>query len=122
VLPVAAHCREQKTWKNLFEKTRKEYGRIDILVNNAPPSPRHGNLTDMGLDMYDQVMNTNLRGCFILCQMAGQADDGPGRRVIVNISSWAALSRERGWVYTASARRGEYAFQGPGGSNWGLIT
>jgi len=91
VLPVAAHCREQKDLENLFEKAKKEYGRIDILVNNAATSPRMGNLTDMSLDIYDQIMNTNLRGCFLLCQMAAKMMMAQGGGTIINISSLGGI-------------------------------
>lgn len=91
-LPVAAHIRKPEDLKKLVERVREEYGRIDILVNNAATNPAMGLLVDMEENMYDQIMNTNLKGYLILSQAAARMMMDQGGGVIVNISSVGGIS------------------------------
>jgi NAD(P)-dependent dehydrogenase (short-subunit alcohol dehydrogenase family) len=49
------------------EKVVKEFGRIDILVNNAGIS-RHKPIEEMTLDLWNEVIDTNLKGVFLCCK------------------------------------------------------
>lgn len=86
-LAVAAHVRESKDLRNLVETIKKEFGRIDILVNNAATNPTMGPLVDMEEKLYDQIMNTNLKGYTLLSQLAAKLMISQGGGAIVNISS-----------------------------------
>lgn len=86
-LPVAAHVRKPEELKNMFEKVKEEFGRVDILVNNAATNPGMGFLVDIDEKMYDQIINTNLRGYVQLSQMVGKLMMEKGGGNIVNISS-----------------------------------
>jgi len=55
----------------LFEKTLKSFGQIDVVVNNAgimPLSP----ITKGDIDTFDKVIATNLRGTFLVLAQAAQ--------------------------------------------------
>jgi len=86
----------------LIESTVKEFGRIDILVNNAARSFLRP-LLDLREDGFDKIFDTNVKGNFLLSRAAAKVmmQNGGGR--IVNITSVAA---ERGGammgVYHAS--------------------
>ncbi len=95
-LPVAAHIRKTEDLVNLFEKTREEFGRIDILVNNAATNPGMGLLVDMDEKMYDQIMNTNLKGYTVLSQLVGKLMREQGGGNIINISSVGGVSPDKG--------------------------
>lgn len=95
-LPVAAHIRKTEDLRNLFEKVKEEFGRIDILVNNAATNPGLGMLVDMEEKMYDQIMNTNLKGYTILSQLVGKLMRDQGGGNIVNIASVGGISPDRG--------------------------
>lgn len=75
----------------MVEQVVQRYGTIDILVNNAGlPDARHA--TKMPVPLIDAVLDTNVRGPFILsCEVARRliAAKQPGR--IVNISSSSAF-------------------------------
>lgn len=86
-LAVAAHVRESQDLRNLVETIKNEFGRIDILVNNAATNPAMGPLVDMEEKMYDQIMNTNLKGYTLLSQLAAKLMISQGGGAIVNISS-----------------------------------
>jgi NAD(P)-dependent dehydrogenase (short-subunit alcohol dehydrogenase family) len=50
-----------------------QFGRIDLLVNNAGMAPRRRvDMLHIGQDSYDEVMQTNLRGPFFLTQRVAQ--------------------------------------------------
>lgn len=71
----------------LFAEALKEYGRIDILVNNAGIIRRHDAI-DFPESEWDEVMNTDLKTVFLMCQAAGRqflAQKGGGK--IINVAS-----------------------------------
>lgn len=86
-LAVTAHGRESEDIRNLVETIKNEFGRIDILVNNAATNPAMGPIVDMEEKMYDQIMNTNLKGYTLLSQLAAKLMINEGGGAIVNISS-----------------------------------
>jgi 3-oxoacyl-[acyl-carrier protein] reductase len=92
---------------NLVEGVLKQFGRLDVLVNNAGiTSPGRKDLLEATEASWDQVFNTNLKGPFFLSQLAarkmieqnraGQSNGGK----IINISSISA--------FTVSTDRGDY--------------
>ena len=91
----------------VVQHVRDEYGRIDLLVNNAGMAPRERNdILEASEESFAEVLDTNLRGPYFLTQaVAGMmANAGTGRIVfITSISS-----------YTASTNRGEYCISKAG--------
>jgi len=86
-LVVPTHIREVESLRRLTETVKNEFGRIDILVNNAATNPGMGPLVDQSEKMYDQIMNTNLKGYTILSQLVGRMMVEQGGGNIVNVSS-----------------------------------
>lgn len=73
--------------KKLIETAVKEFGRLDIMVNNAGIETR-SSVLDTTEEQYDQVLAVNLKGAFFGTQLAARqmiAQGGGGR--IINISS-----------------------------------
>jgi len=103
-LPVAAHNRKPDELGQLMERVKVEFGRLDILVNNAATNPVFGPLIDVEERAFDVIMDTNLKGYFLLSQMAAKmmiTQGGEGQ--IINISSIGGSSPERGLgVYSIS--------------------
>ena len=64
----------------------KTFGRIDILVNDAGVS-RHKPLEEMTLEIFEEVIKTNLTGTFICCRAVAPIMKKQGRGKIVNIAS-----------------------------------
>jgi NAD(P)-dependent dehydrogenase (short-subunit alcohol dehydrogenase family) len=71
----------------LRERVMAEFGRVDLLVNNAAVNYR-ARLAEVPIARWDQMMNVNLRGAF-LCARAFLAHMRPGSSII-NVSSGAA--------------------------------
>jgi NAD(P)-dependent dehydrogenase (short-subunit alcohol dehydrogenase family) len=86
-LPVVAHCAKKDEIQNLVEKTMKEFGRINILVNNAGTNPYFGNLIDAEEWAWDATFNLNLRGYFLLSQAVAKIMIKQGGGCIINTAS-----------------------------------
>lgn len=70
----------------LFEHIDQEFGQIDILINNAGMNIRKL-LVDIEEDDWDCVLNTNLKGIFLVGQQAAKRMIEQKNGRIVNISS-----------------------------------
>ncbi|MEY2756610.1 MAG: hypothetical protein RIR33_388 [Pseudomonadota bacterium] len=88
-----AHSTHMARWAEidaLVEAAYAEFGRVDVLVNNAgmsPPMPSH----QVSEQLFDSVVGLNFKGPFRLAsQIAHRMNQGDGG-VIINVSSNAAL-------------------------------
>ena len=75
----------------VIEKTIEEFGRIDVLVNNAGTikrSPAH----EFSDEDWNEVINVNLNGVFKFCREAGKHMLKQGSGKIINIASLLSFS------------------------------
>lgn len=89
-----------------FADAIKQFGRIDIVVNNAGIASS-GNALDIDPKHWDDVMATNLKGAWLVAQQAGRSMsvDGKGGSLI-NIASILGLRVMGGVAPYASAKAG----------------
>jgi NAD(P)-dependent dehydrogenase (short-subunit alcohol dehydrogenase family) len=59
-----AHC------KTIIPKAVEEFGRVDVLVNNAAFQMSHDSLDEVSDDEWDHTLATNLTAMFVLCRDA----------------------------------------------------
>lgn len=87
----------------------EEFGPIDILVNNAGIT-RDGTMVNMTYQDWQEVMDTNLGGCFNMAKavFATMRSRGFGR--IVNIGSVNGQAGQYGQVNYAAAKSGIHGF------------
>jgi NAD(P)-dependent dehydrogenase (short-subunit alcohol dehydrogenase family) len=73
----------------LIERTRREFGRLDILDNNAALQglQEDRDVASMNVDLWDRVMSVNARGTMLMCKHAVPAMIANGGGTIINISS-----------------------------------
>ncbi len=114
VIYIRGSLGDSSARENLLKEAGKT-GRIDLLVNNASMAPRvRADILEMSSQSFDEVLNVNLRGSFMLTQsvanmMIKQDNDALNSRpVIINISSVSAD--------TVSTNRAEYCISKAGTS------
>jgi NAD(P)-dependent dehydrogenase (short-subunit alcohol dehydrogenase family) len=104
-LAIAADVKDPASVAALFERIAAEFGRLDLLFNNAgtgaPPTP----LEDLSVERWRSVIDTNLTGMFLCIQGAFRLmkqQDPRGGRIINNGSISASVPRPNMIAYTAS--------------------
>jgi 3-oxoacyl-[acyl-carrier protein] reductase len=105
VLAVTSDASRREDADALIEATRERFGRIDVLVNNAGIT-RDQLLVRMKDDDWDRVMETNLRGVFLLTRAAGKAMMRQRSGRIINMASTAGAMGNAGQVNYSAAKAG----------------
>jgi len=84
---IAAHQGESAALKALIADIDSQFGRLDILVNNAATNPYFGHISDTDMSMVDKTMQVNIKGYFELAALASKLMKRGGGGAIVNIAS-----------------------------------
>ena len=105
-LPVVSNAADPDAVDELVERTLQEFGRVDIVVNNASAAVGADRVPviDMPIEEWRRVIDVNLNGTFYMSRAFGRriVDGGEGGS-IVNISSIAAkVVTAKQAAYTAS--------------------
>lgn len=85
-IAIQSDVTEASSISSLVEQVNKKYGRIDVLVNNAGVAFR-ASAEAMPIDKFNQVMQVNVTGTLIPCQIFGQYFMQQGHGKIINTSS-----------------------------------
>jgi len=101
-LPLAAHMGRMEDIGNMVNKAKQEFGRIDILVNNAATNPTMDPAIDVSERAWDSIMNLNVKGLFFLSQAVARVMREHGGGCIINISSAAGVTPDILPVYSVS--------------------
>ena len=104
-LVVPTDVTKAESVRGLFDETRRTFGRLDILFNNAGISAPGALLEDVTIDQWQAVVDVNLTGAFLCTQHAFRlmkAQDPRGGRIINNGSISAYAPRPNSAPYTAT--------------------
>jgi NAD(P)-dependent dehydrogenase (short-subunit alcohol dehydrogenase family) len=104
-LPVQADMADPASIAALFAKTAQEFGRLDVLFNNAGMGAPAVPFEDLGLEQWKAVVDTNLTAPFLCTQHAFRImkDQTPrGGRIINNGSISAHAPRPFSAAYTST--------------------
>src|SRR6266540_3899998 len=88
-LPLVADVRDEGEMHLAVERTERELGGLDVLINNAA-SGRYGPVAEFAVADWRAVIETNLSGVFIATQAALSAIRRRGGGHVISISSGAA--------------------------------
>ena len=102
----ACHVGHWEELDPLVEDVYRDFGRVDVLVNNAGVSPVYGRLTDVTEELFDKVVAVNLKGPFRLAALIGERMLAAGGGSIVNVSSTGAVRPTSDIVPYAAAKAG----------------
>lgn len=103
ISPVAGDISNLEDVKNIYAHAQSEFGGVDIVVNNAGVMDKLEPIGDLSDEVYDKVINTNLKGTFYMMREAVKIFEKKRTGTIVNIASIAGLEGGRaGAAYTAS--------------------
>jgi len=105
VLGVVADASKREDADRLVEAARERFGRVDVLVNNAGIT-RDGLVLRMKDDDWDRVMETNLRGAFLMTRAAAKVMMRQKAGRIINIASVAGAMGNAGQANYAAAKAG----------------
>ena len=100
--------RDPNEIETIISRVSQDYGRLDILVNNAAwnigiPFP---NLDELTAEIWDRVLETNLRAPFLLARAAASILKADGGGHIVNISSAGGISPGSSSIAYSSSKAG----------------
>jgi NAD(P)-dependent dehydrogenase (short-subunit alcohol dehydrogenase family) len=91
-IAVAAHTGKESDCDALVARAIAEFGKVDVLVNNAATNPYFGPLIDTDMGAWDKTFEVNAKGYFWMCRNVARhlrGRDAPGS--LVNVASIAAL-------------------------------
>lgn len=99
---LGCHVGDAEQRQELVAKTVEAYGRIDILINNAAINPVYGPLAEVTGDVFDKIMDINVKACMLLANLCYPHLKKQGGSII-NISSVEGLKPGFGLgVYSVS--------------------
>ena len=90
-LPVGCNVSDWAQCDALIEAAYTEFGRVDVLVNNAGLSPLYPSLDQVSEALFDKVIGVNLKGPFRLSSVIGTRMAAGAGGSIINISSIGAI-------------------------------
>jgi NAD(P)-dependent dehydrogenase (short-subunit alcohol dehydrogenase family) len=91
ILPIACHVGRLEDLERLVDRVTREFGGIDILINNAGTNIAQGPALEMTDAQFDKMVEINLKSAYRLTRLVapGMCERGSGS--IVNIASIAGL-------------------------------
>jgi NAD(P)-dependent dehydrogenase (short-subunit alcohol dehydrogenase family) len=104
-LAIQADVTDAQQVQDMYARTREEYGRIDVLFNNAGISPNDdGSVLDTSLEAWQRVQDVNLKSVFLCCKYGiPQLLESGGGSVINTASFVATMGAATSQIsYTAS--------------------
>jgi len=87
----ACHAGRLDEIERLFVEVKEEFGRLDILINNAATNPYYGPAAKLPPDAFDKTVEVNLKGPYYMMSHALPLMIESGGGSVVNVASIVAL-------------------------------
>lgn len=91
-LAIQADVTDPQQVEGMYLRAREEFGKIDVLFNNAGISPEDdASILDTSVEAWDRVQNVNLKSIFLCCKygIPHLLENGAGS--IINVASFVAV-------------------------------
>ena len=89
---IACHIGEMEHITQAFSQIRQDFGRLDILVNNAATNPQFCNVLDTDPGAFQKTVDVNIRGYFFMSVEAGKLMREHQGGSIINVASINGVS------------------------------
>jgi short-subunit dehydrogenase len=109
-LAVETDVSDRGQVENLAERALREFGRIDVWINNAGVAT-YGRFNDSPIEEHEQVIKTNLLGPMYGSRVALEQFRRQGHGVLINVGSFAGVAS---FPYGASYTASKHAIRGFG--------
>jgi NAD(P)-dependent dehydrogenase (short-subunit alcohol dehydrogenase family) len=91
-LSFAADVTSEEDVRGMYERTKNEFGRIDVLFNNAGISPNDdSSILETNLDVWQRVQDVNLRSVYLCCKYGIPHVLESGGGSVINVASFVAV-------------------------------
>ena len=105
-LPYACHVGHWGELEGLADAAYDAFGQVDVLVNNAGMSPLYPKLSAVTEELFDKVIDVNLKGPYRLSALIGERMAAGDGGAIVNVGSIAAVQATPGSEPYGAAKAG----------------
>lgn len=103
---IAADAANPDDWKKVYDYVAQNYGRIDLLLNNAGGGIAIRNVAEQSVEDIDRSIQLNLNSVVYGCRQFAPMFAAQGCGTIINISSVCAKQAWPGWSVYAAAKWG----------------
>lgn len=117
-LAVPTDVKDEAAVIALVQRTVEEFGRIDILINNAGGT-RMGPLESIPTRGWDSIFDLNVKSAYVATREAGRHMIAQKSGAIVNISSGAGVNGVRGGAHYSAAKSALQMFTRVAAAEWG---
>jgi NAD(P)-dependent dehydrogenase (short-subunit alcohol dehydrogenase family) len=91
-LSLAVDVTSEDDVRAMYERAMQEFGRIDVLFNNAGISPNDdGSVLETGLEAWQRVQDVNLKSVFLCCKYGIPHLLESGGGSVINVASFVAV-------------------------------
>jgi NAD(P)-dependent dehydrogenase (short-subunit alcohol dehydrogenase family) len=105
-LAVECHVGRWNDLDGLVDAAYAEFGKVDVLINNAGMSPVSESSVSTTEELMDKVLGVNFKGPFRLSSLVGERMSRAGKGSIINITSTAAIRPLPEFAPYAAAKAG----------------
>jgi 3-oxoacyl-[acyl-carrier protein] reductase len=98
-IPIKCDVSSAADVRNAVEKTRAQFGRVDIVINNAGTSHKNKPMLDVSEQEFDRVFAVNVKSLFHMAQAVVPVMRAQGGGSMLNIGSTAGLRPRPGLTW-----------------------
>lgn len=105
-ISMACDVSDEKSTKAMIDQVAKEFGTVDVLVNNAAyfMNVKKSPFWEMAVDEFDKAMAVNVRGSWLCAKAAVPYMQKQKSGKIINISSNVALTGNPNYIHYVTSK------------------